>query len=140
MEVARRPVVLVVEHDDATVDSAAAILVLHEFLVLRADTAPNAMELIARRERVDVLFTDLDLIGKADGFRLALFARRTWPDIGVIYAFGDLDGLAADRDLPRAARLKVKPYSAEDPLGEVVRLVLDRSARMPRPIGHGEDR
>jgi CheY-like chemotaxis protein len=57
--------------------------------VHQADTAEGAVAMCRAGLRVDVLFTDINLNGTADGWELARHLRAARPKIGVVYTSGN---------------------------------------------------
>jgi CheY-like chemotaxis protein len=77
--------------------------------VLEASDAESALHVVAAREDLAALLTDINLPG-ADGFVLARAARRLRPDLPVVYASGRIREADPRRALPDAAFL-AKPFS-----------------------------
>jgi CheY-like chemotaxis protein len=99
--------VLVVEDEFLVRDVLVQELIDAGLRVIEADTGEAAVQLIARGEPVEVLFTDIRLPGAIDGWEIAQRARAAFPQIHVIYA----SGYSLDRQaqLPDSTYLK-KPY------------------------------
>lgn len=75
---------------------------------LEANSAFDALTLLKERDDVDVLFSDFNLAGDADGLQLAWTVSRVFPHIKIlITAAGQL--LMSD-DMPRGSRFLPKPY------------------------------
>ena len=117
---AARPVVLVVEDDPLVRMAAVDMVEALGFTSLQAGDAPSAMEILGRRQPVDVLFTDVGLPG-VRGTELALKARAMWPHLKVIFASGY--GEAADEDDGLDAAHLRKPYE-QDQLAEALALAV----------------
>jgi DNA-binding response OmpR family regulator len=116
-----RRCVLVVEDELVIGEIAAEALEEAGFAVLTAASAEEA-EVILSRERVDVLFTDIDLGGR-DGCILADRALCTWPGLTVVFASGRSRRFHAER-IPAGAPFLAKPYRLADMIDAV-----DRAAR-----------
>jgi CheY-like chemotaxis protein len=99
------PKVLVVEDEFLVRDMIVRELSLAGFDVLEAATAEDALALLARSDRLDLLFTDIKLPGM-DGWQLATEIRNRKPAVPVIYASGHADRV---QPLP-ASRFLQKPY------------------------------
>ena len=99
------PVVLVVEDEFLVRDMIVHELVLAGFEVLEAGSAEDALDLLTKRERIDLLFTDIRLPGKS-GWQLAEDVRIRHSTIPIIYASGysDLKRLLSH------SRFLQKPY------------------------------
>jgi CheY-like chemotaxis protein len=79
------------------------------FTVLEVASADDALRFLEDRDGIDLLFTDVNMPGRLDGFGLAreLAARR--PEITIIVCSGMARPVAGD--LPAKARFLDKPYS-----------------------------
>lgn len=107
------PVVLVVEDEVFVRIDIADQLRNAGFQVLEAESGESAMDVANDGRPVDVVFTDLRLGGKLNGWDVGEAFRSKRPGIGVIYASG------APIDPPRAvanSRFFAKPYQP----GEIV--------------------
>ncbi|WP_407527542.1 response regulator [Methylobacterium oryzisoli] len=85
--------VLVVEDEPVIRELAAAAFEDEGYRVLTAADAHEAGRIL-QRERVDMLFTDIDLARNTDGVTLARAARRHRPDLPVVYTSGGRHRLA----------------------------------------------
>ena len=85
MDATRR--LLLVEDDPLLRMTLAEVLTEAGFTVVEAADAESALRLVASRDDLDLLLTDINLPG-ADGFALASAARRLrprcWPRRGVL--------------------------------------------------------
>ena len=117
----RRATILVVE-DEADVRTVAArLLAAFGYQVIPAQSAREALELLAGNPTVDLLFSDVMLGRGMDGVELAHEARRRRPGLAVLLASGyrgRQDGSTAPFQLLR------KPYRREQ-LVDAVRQVLE---------------
>jgi DNA-binding response OmpR family regulator len=100
---------LLVEDDPLVRATLAEALTEAGFEVLEAEDAETALGLVAARDDLVVLMTDINLPG-ADGFALARAARRLRPDLPVVYASGRYREADPHRALKGAAFL-AKPFS-----------------------------
>ncbi len=98
--------ILVVEDEELVRETIAAELEDAGFVVIEADTAEQGLEVLEERP-VGVLFTDIRLPGRLDGWELAERARSLYPELPVIYA----TGFSAEepRFVPKSIFLR-KPY------------------------------
>jgi CheY-like chemotaxis protein len=101
------PVVLVVEDEPLVRMAAADMVETLGFTALQAADASEALSVLERGERVDILFTDVGLPGMR-GPALAAAARKLRPDLKVVFASGYGETEEA-RAIPDAAHLG-KPY------------------------------
>ncbi len=115
---------LLVEDDPLVRSTLAEALTGAGFEVLEAETAEAALDMVAQRDDLSVLFTDINLPG-ADGFALARAARRLRPKLPVVYASGRFREPDARRALPGAAFL-AKPFSFACALRTLDRAIEDR--------------
>jgi CheY-like chemotaxis protein len=77
-------VVLVVEDHDVVRCAAAEVLEEAGYLTLEADSAADALVVLAARSDVAVVFTDVEMPGAMDGAHLARLLALNWPWISVI--------------------------------------------------------
>jgi CheY-like chemotaxis protein len=78
--------------------------------VLEATNADDAIEILASRDDIQLVFTDVNMPGSMDGIRLAAYVRDRWPPIKLIVTSGKVPVKQAD--LPQGARFFGKPYEA----------------------------
>jgi CheY-like chemotaxis protein len=96
--------VLVVEDDPLVRDIVGMIFDDLGWQVIEATTGEEALQLLKRRAEPDLLFTDIRMPGKVDGWTLAEEARRGEPDLPVIYVSGYSDVEA--REVPKSIFLQ----------------------------------
>ena len=103
--------VLVAEDDDQVREVAAEMLRDAGFRVLAAADGRQALALLERGEKVDVLFSDVVMPGGISGVDLARRVRASRPEIGVLLASGyaaqELGGEAPEFEL------LAKPYDRD---------------------------
>jgi DNA-binding NtrC family response regulator len=92
--------------------------------VLEAKDADEALTLLSGRCDVRVLITDVNMPGQMDGVRLAQFAHRHWPKLGIIVLSGKEQPRPSE--LPPNARFFPKPVSMAA-LDSAARALLDRA-------------
>jgi CheY-like chemotaxis protein len=96
------------------------------FEVVEAANADDALRFLETNDAPDLIFTDIQMPGKADGLILADRARLRFPDLPVVIGSGD------QKNQKAAERLGVflpKPYSSK----HVVELVMDIVGPPPNP-------
>ena len=117
--------VLVAEDDDQVREVAAEMLREAGFRVLAAADGRQALALLERGEKVDVLFSDVVMPGGMSGVELARRVRASRPEIGVLLASGyaaqELGGEAPEFEL------LAKPYERDVIVRKISAMV--RSAR-----------
>jgi CheY-like chemotaxis protein len=111
--------VLVVEDEPLLCELMVDELKTLGFVVLRATTGEEALRLIDGDEPVDVLFTDIRLPGRLDGWDVAEQFRMKNPSGPVIYTTG-YSGTPVRR-VPQSA-LMPKPYRPAAIVKEIRRL------------------
>ena len=83
------------------------------FAVHEAASGEEAMHVLDSGERVDVLFTDVNLPGGMDGGQLARKARQQRPELPVVYTSGRVSYGEIGPLVPRSIFL-AKPYDPDD--------------------------
>jgi PAS domain S-box-containing protein len=117
--------VLVVEDDEDVRQVAVGFLDSLGYAVLEAADPRQAMEMLERNARVDLLFTDVILPGGMTGVDLAREACARHGTLKVLYTSGYARGaLPASGHVEEGSALLAKPYSREF-LATMVREVLD---------------
>lgn len=101
-------VVLVVEDEPLVRMVAADCLRDEGFTVYEADCAEEALDLIAARHGVDVVFTDIDMPGMS-GLDLACEIHRRWPAVHCLLTSGQARP-GADQ-MTVGDRFLAKPYA-----------------------------
>ncbi|HEX3367176.1 ATP-binding protein [Phenylobacterium sp.] len=104
--------VLLVEDDASVGEMVEAMLSDLGHEVLRADAAAPAIEILGRKDRIDLMLTDLIMPGGMNGVELAHAAVALRPGLPVILTSGytgETLGAAAEAPWP----LLAKPYPAE---------------------------
>jgi len=106
-----KPVVLVVEDEILIRMDVVEQLGAKGYILIEACNAREALDAIGAAERVDLLFTDVDMPGDLDGIMLAREVARSWPKICIIVTSGK-SPIAAER-LPPHCRFYAKPYETD---------------------------
>ena len=78
--------------------------------VLEAADASEAMAVVSS-DQVDVVFSDVRMPGRMDGFGLARWLRQNHPRVPVLLASGWTGSSEPGSDAPRDVRVMEKPYS-----------------------------
>ena len=110
-----RETILVVEDDARVRQLTITRLKLIGYQVLEASDGPKALDILARGQAVDLVFTDLVMPGGMSGREVAMRARELKPGIKVLLTSGYAEELVHGDDLERE-QLKVlrKPYHQAD--------------------------
>ena len=107
-----RPVVLVVEDEFLVRMGTRAAVEMAGFDVLEASDADEAIAILAVRNDVSLIFTDVHMPGSMDGLKLAHFVRDRWPPVKIIATSGQ--ARISEGDLPEGGRFLHKPYTAAE--------------------------
>ncbi|MGH6664467.1 MAG: response regulator [Pseudolabrys sp.] len=121
---ARRTSVLVVEDELLISNLIAEVLDEHGFAVHAVAGGEEALQYLQSGAAVDVLFTDINLLGRMDGSTLAREARAQRPELPIVYCSGRYSPSALAPPVPRSIFIK-KPYSPEDLCRLLERLTAD---------------
>jgi signal transduction histidine kinase len=117
-------VILLVEDNDGVQAYAKEALEALGYWVLAASSAEEAMRLVGKKPRIDLLFTDVVLPG-ASGRELATKIKRLYPHLPVLYTTGyTRNAIVHQGRLDPNIHLLNKPYTQQD-LARKVREVLD---------------
>lgn len=108
----KRPVVLIVEDEFVVRIGTRAAVEMAGFDALEASDADEAIAILAARDDIRLIFTDIHMPGSMDGLKLAHFVRDRWPPVKVVATSGH--ARIADSELPEGARFVPKPYSAAE--------------------------
>ena len=103
--------VLVVEDEPLVRMDIADQLEELGFLVVEAANAIEAVSVLATRDDIQVMFTDVDMPGSMDGLMLAAAVRDRWPPVKIIVTSGHRN--VSISDLPRGSLFFDKPYSGQ---------------------------
>jgi PAS domain S-box-containing protein len=107
--------VLVVEDEHAVRDIAVAFVRSLGHRVTAVSDAESALELLARSDDIDVLFTDVALGPGMNGIELATLAQATYPRLRVLLTSGhERAAMPSGGDLADRFDLLPKPYRRED--------------------------
>jgi CheY-like chemotaxis protein len=115
----KRSVVLVVEDDILSRMDAAIMIVGAGCDVVEAGDADEAIAILEARSDIEVIFTDVQMPGSMDGWKLARYVSGRWPPIKIIATSGYF--AVREGDLPQGGVFLSKPYSP----GAVTRALLD---------------
>ena len=127
--------VLIVEDESMVRTVAERALVRHGYTVLVAENGEEALEILEREGKVDLLISDV-VMPTMDGPTTVRAARKLHPDLPILFISGYAEEqLRKSIDIPNVAFL-AKPFSVQL-LAETVREVLDRD-RAARPGGESQ--
>lgn len=121
--------VLLVDDDGDVRNTAVNLLTSLGYQVLVAASGAEALDILARDEGIDVLFTDVMMPGGMDGGEVAEQARLIRPDIKVLFASGYFeDALIRKGNLAANTHLLVKPYRRKE-LAKMLSMILANEVR-----------
>jgi len=107
--------ILVVEDQADVRDMAAALLEDLGYRVITADCGNAALNVLAERTDIDLMFTDMVMPGGMDGSQLASHARRVYPDMPTVFTTGYADAaVLRDGQITSSKNLVTKPYRRSD--------------------------
>ena len=117
------PTVLVVDDDLLVREPIADYLREVGYEVLEAGDAHEAIDVVDHADHVDLVFSDVRMPGELDGVGLARWVRAHRPDVPVLLTSG-YDGTGwLGGDLGRDVRLLQKPYTQDQVLRHIKRLL-----------------
>jgi CheY-like chemotaxis protein len=104
----KTPVVLVVEDEPLVLMMALDMIGDAGFEALAAKNADEAIGVLESRNDIGIIFTDINMPGSMNGFKLAHAARGRWPPIEIIVT----SAKSLESALPDRSRFLPKPYGA----------------------------
>jgi len=110
---ARRISVLVVEDEILISNLISEVLDESGFAVHAVADGEAALRYLESGADVDILFTDINLLGPMDGSMLARAARVRRPELPIVYCSGNYSAAALAAPVPRSIFVK-KPYSPDE--------------------------
>jgi len=104
--------VLIVEDNDNLLKLTVRMLSQLQYDTVAATNANEAIEVLERRDDVDVLLTDIILKGSMDGIQLGEIVEQRWPELKVLYMSGYSESaLTEEGRLKPGVDLLVKPFT-----------------------------
>jgi CheY-like chemotaxis protein len=119
--------VLIVEDEAAIREITAAELREAGYEVVEAETGDKALSMLQQGEMPDVLFTDIRLPGKADGWTVAERFRAVSPTLPVLYA----TGYSVSQNPVEGSLFFRKPYRPSQVVWAIVALTGRRPEKSP---------
>lgn len=118
-------VVLVVEDDERLRKITSAMLARSGFVVLEAADGAAALEKAAAADRLDLLFTDIELAGGMSGLGIAERVQALRPSVKVLYTTGHSTSPAPLQEAAsHPPRTIAKPYARESLMHHLSALLL----------------
>lgn len=94
--------------------------------VIHAENAQQALELLEKHDRIDVLFTDVIMPGGMSGVALAAEAQKRWPHLRILFCSGYADSAAVNGRIITPDTVFIgKPYSMAE-LSKKLQQVLEK--------------
>ena len=123
---AQMPETILVVEDDVLVRMTCATLIEDAgYRVIEAPTADDALAILEKADRVELLFSDVDMPGSMDGLELAEIVHRRWPDIRLLLTSGHHQ-LGAGK-IPDDGEFMPKPYSLDAVIAQIRALLADKA-------------
>jgi DNA-binding NtrC family response regulator len=115
--------ILIVEDETLIRACLADFLQDKGFRVLEAGSADDAVEIIKKADAsIDLVFSDVMMPGKLNGFGLAQWVHAAHPDLPIILTSGHARSVADS--VKRCGTVAMpKPYDLDDVVGEIRKLV-----------------
>jgi len=116
--------ILVVEDDAAVRSTVVAMLTQLGYRVVEAHDGKSGLDILARQQDIDLLFTDVVMPGPVSSPQLAKEASRLVPGIAILFTSGyTRNALTSGGQLEKGVQLLSKPYNEEE-LAKKIRHVL----------------
>ena len=111
----QRKKVLLVDDDEDVRVTAVGLLTSLGYQVIVASSGAEALDLLARIDDIDVLFTDVVMPGGMDGGEVAEKARALRPSVKILFTSGYFEGaLVREGSIAANTHFLVKPYRKKD--------------------------
>jgi CheY-like chemotaxis protein len=93
------------------------------YRVIEAGSADEAITVLQSPERVDIVFSDVQMPGERDGFGLAQWVRQNQPWLKMLLTSGNARAAHMAGDLCEEGPLEQKPYHPQTILARIQRLL-----------------
>ncbi len=84
------------------------------YSVITAETAEEALDVLRQDTRIEILFSDVVMLGGMNGVQLAVEARRLRPGLRVLLTSGYTGAALDAHAIPQERPLLGKPYGREE--------------------------
>ena len=123
----KAPIVLVVEDEALVRVVIADMLQENGFKVLEAANANEAIEIIEKTDlEIDLVFTDVRMPGRMDGFGLVKWIQNSRPTVPVIVASGDIGQANDSKRLELGDMFVLKPYCLAEATAKICEVIAAR--------------
>ncbi len=130
-ELSPRATILVVEDEPLLRDSASRLLESLGYRVLAAADGPNALEILSKGEKIDVLFSDVVLPGGMTGEMLANQVKERHPKVKILLTSAySREVLIAQGRLVGKLPLLNKPFRRDQLSKSVQDLLIEARTRL----------
>src|SRR5277367_714321 len=102
--------VLIVEDEPLIRMGAVSLIEGAGYAVYEADSARAAIRMLELHKEIRLIFTDINMPGSMDGFKLAHYVRGRWPPVKIIVTSGHVK--VSEESLPSGALFIPKPYNS----------------------------
>jgi CheY-like chemotaxis protein len=107
----REPIAVVVDDEPLILMGTSEMISEAGYTVVEATSADEAYSFLKQHHSVQLVFTDVQMPGKLDGFDLARKVADNWPQICIIVASGA--STPREGDLPANVEFLSKPFSKQ---------------------------
>ena len=119
---AHKPVILIVEDNDAVREVASAMIEDIGFDTLQASSGSEALRILEARKDIDLVLSDVIMAGGMNGPELAARALKLRPELKLLFMSGYAPGSVRQmKELPEAIDLVNKPFTRNDLTSKVMR-------------------
>ncbi|TFW10665.1 PAS domain-containing protein [Massilia arenosa] len=126
------PVILLVEDNEDVRQLAHDFLAASQYEVVPAASAEEALQKLAGRERVDLVFSDVIMPGGMNGVQLADRLRQSHPDLPVLLTTGYMEELAGKAPAGEPLDILPKPYKHHDLLERIAAAIARKAPERRR--------
>jgi CheY-like chemotaxis protein len=117
--------ILVVEDEPCVLMATSEGLRQYGFDVVEAINADEAVELLDRDQAISLVFSDVRMPGRMDGFQLARWTAERRPQVKVLITSGDVGTGEPPPGFDWSRNFVRKPYRVADVV-EIIRSAMDR--------------
>jgi DNA-binding NtrC family response regulator len=110
----RRPTILVVDDETDVLEIETLLLAELGYDVIPCNSASEALAIIAAGDPIDMVLTDLVMLGDMDGWRLSEKIHEVCPRMKVAFTSGYVKPAAAAKIASRDHPLLSKPWRADE--------------------------
>ena len=116
----RTRTILIVEDEYLIRIALSEYLQEHGFKVVESGRADQAIEIIRNSDgMIDLVFSDVVMPGKMDGFGLAQWVRSNRPGLPIILTSGNARKIASAKELCESEPFLAKPYDLKHVVAQI---------------------